>query len=84
MNQAKKPDVKKLENGKLGAIPRLADGKAGPARLITAGEKAQLKADEAEEAVRKLFPPPPPGKTEEKDGEKGKPSGWTLVVGHAF
>lgn len=86
MNQARTLDVKQLEDGKRGAIPRLTDGKTSPTRLLNAGEKAMLKAAEADAALRKSCPPPAAQKpaTPKQEENKSEESGWALVIGHAF
>ena len=82
MNQAKEP--KQLGNRNRDAIPRLADGKTFPTRLISAGEKAMLKAAEIDAALRKSRPPQAPEKAEGKGKEGEIMSGWARVLGHAF
>jgi hypothetical protein len=79
-------EVKLLGNGGMGAIPRLPDGKTSPKRLITAGEKAMLRAAEADAALKRYSQPPTGEKGPAKEGDqlKEEASGWTKVVGHAF
>ncbi len=78
MNQ-RTSDIKQLETGKTGAIPRPSQA---PTRLISAGEKAMLKAAEADAALRKSRPPS--GKAPAKEGERpdSEIAGWMNVVGH--
>ncbi len=88
MNGTRTSDVKRLGDGNHGAIPRLGDGKTGPTRLITAGERAMVAAAAADAEVRRSRPPPAPEKAAEKADEKGEEnsqvSGWLLIKGHAF
>ena len=64
-------EVKLLGDGGKGAIMRPSQA---PKRLISAGEKAKLKADEADAALRRL----------NKEMGPSKPESELLIKGHAF